>query len=100
MGYGEFVLIDPDIINETNIGTQQAFPETAGISKVEVLARDIVTINPASAVLSIKEGVENIDDKQFALLFSESLREKASSTCERMVLTEYGFHNSSFFRMA
>jgi hypothetical protein len=95
MGFGEFVLIDPDIVTETNVATQQATPETVGIPKVEALARDIVEINPAAAVLSIKERIEHIDDEQFSLLFKETLRGKTSTVRERRTRATCDVHNSS-----
>lgn len=74
MGFGEFILIDPDIVTSTNIATQQALPEAIGVFKVEALARDIVSINPAAAVLAIAERIEDIEDEHFRLLFKEALR--------------------------
>ncbi|NTV15527.1 MAG: hypothetical protein HGA96_16620 [Desulfobulbaceae bacterium] len=74
MGFGEFVLIDPDVASDTNIATQQVNPDAIGLAKVEILGRDIVTLNPAAAVLAITKKVEQIDDFHFRDLFHKPLR--------------------------
>ena len=74
MGFGEFVLIDPDTVSSTNIATQQVAPNSIGISKVEALGKDIVILNPAAAVLAIKKGIEQIVDFDFRDLFQKPLR--------------------------
>jgi len=74
MGFGEFVLIDPDVVSNTNIATQQAEPSSIGLSKVEALGKDIVLLNPASAVLAIAKNVEEIDDQDFQNFFRRPLR--------------------------
>jgi hypothetical protein len=95
MGFGEFILIDPDMVTETNVATQQAIPETIGMPKVEALARDIVRINPAAAVLTIDERIENIDDEQFRLLCKQTLRGTTSIASECRTCAAYDTHNSS-----
>jgi hypothetical protein len=74
MGYGEFVLIDPDTINISNLATQQVEPEHIGRRKIEVLADDIRRLNPAAAVLTIADRIENLDDACVELLIVEALR--------------------------
>ena len=75
MGFGEFVLIDPDVVSETNIATQQAEPNDIGLFKVETLGRDIVHLNPGAAALTIAQKVEMIDDVEFHNLFRQPLRD-------------------------
>lgn len=62
MGFGEFVLIDPDVVSESNIATQMVNPEDIGQYKVEVLAKKIIEINPLSAVKVFKKKIEDIDN--------------------------------------
>lgn len=55
-GIGNFVLIDHDIVSETNINRQIiATTKTIGMSKVEVARERILEINPDAKVEIIKE---------------------------------------------
>ena len=55
-GVGNFVLIDHDIVSETNINRQIiATTKTIGMSKVEVARERILEINPDAKVEIIKE---------------------------------------------
>ncbi|MBT3380513.1 MAG: hypothetical protein HN742_00115 [Lentisphaerae bacterium] len=74
MGIGEFVLIDPDGISATNVASQQATPAHIGRSKVASLAEDIMATNPAAAVVTVCERIEEISDKTFGLMLSTALR--------------------------
>jgi ThiF family len=74
MGFGEYILIDPDVISESNVGTQDVLPSTVGKTKVEVLARDIVEINPKAAVIACPVKIEQFDDNAFASLLKNPLR--------------------------
>ncbi len=73
-GVGESVLIDPDEITESNIGSQAADPRKIGKPKVEALAQEIRTINPASALLAMSCKIEDITDQDFEVLMKAPLR--------------------------
>src|SRR5690242_8042959 len=45
-GIGQFVLLDPDIVEEPNIGTQHVYLDDVGRAKVERTANRILRINP------------------------------------------------------
>jgi proteasome lid subunit RPN8/RPN11 len=74
MGVGEFVLIDPDVINDANVATQDVHPKNIGKTKVEALAEDIVAINPVASVICIADKIENVDDKLFDKLRCNPIR--------------------------
>ena len=73
-GVGEFVLIDPDIVSETNLATQQVYRRDLGRPKVECLAERIQDINPTAAVVPCRLGLDDLDDDAFAQLAQASLR--------------------------
>lgn len=75
MGIGEIIMIDPDIIEAKNIATQDVYPESIGKYKVDVLAEEIIKINPLAAVLTIKSKIEDINDIAFSKLISGTLRQ-------------------------
>ena len=55
-GLGSFTLVDSDTVEETNINRQLvASYETIGQSKVEVMAKHILSINPEAKVETIKK---------------------------------------------
>lgn len=62
MGFGEFVLVDPDVVSESNIATQMVNPEDIGQHKVDVLAKKIIAINPLSVVKVFQQKIEDIID--------------------------------------
>ena len=76
MGIGEFVLIDPDLVSESNVASQQARPSAIGQPKVAALANDIVELNPAAAALAITDRIEHISDEQFNSLMRRPMRFK------------------------
>ncbi len=80
MGYGEYVLFDPDHLSPSNVATQQADPRAIGRTKVDALAEDILAINPAAAVLAISGPIEAISDSQFDELLRLPLRATALSS--------------------
>jgi len=72
-GVGEFVLIDPDSVEEPNIATQQTYIKDIGRPKVECLAERIRGINPDAYVETYQKSLDEIDDQAFAHLTRWSL---------------------------
>jgi hypothetical protein len=81
-GFGEFVLIDPDDVSASNVGTQGADPAWIGAPKVEALAYDICAINPVTAVVSLRSKIECIDDAGFEMLAVGAMRGCAAAAPE------------------
>lgn len=67
-GVGEHVLIDPDVVSETNLATQQVYRKDLRRPKVECLAERLRDINPAVRVITRPESLDDIDDSEFAAL--------------------------------
>jgi hypothetical protein len=63
-GVGEFVLIDPDVVEEPNIATQHVYLEEIGRPKVDVLADSILQINPDACVEAHQKPLDEIDDRE------------------------------------
>lgn len=74
MGFGEFVLIDPDTVSDTNIGTQDALPSAIGKDKVEALGQTVTELNPKAAVVAYTSKIDDFDDEKFSHLISSPLR--------------------------
>ena len=71
MGFGQYVLVDPDVFSESNIGSQQADPGHIGRPKTVALAEDIVKLNPRATVVAIQKRIEDIDDTEFDKLLNK-----------------------------
>src|SRR5947209_2091155 len=61
-GVGEFVLIDPDLVEEPNIATQQVYLDNIGKAKVECIADRLIRINPDALVAVYQNLLDDIDD--------------------------------------
>ena len=72
-GTGEFVLIDGDLITETNLATQQVYRKDLGRPKVTALAERLLDINPAIRVRTVRESLDDIDDSAMRSLCLESI---------------------------
>ena len=72
-GVGEYVLIDPDIIEEKNLATQQTYRRDIGVPKVAALADRIRDINPNAAVLLCPRSLDDIDDIEFHTILTQKL---------------------------
>lgn len=67
-GAGEFVLIDPDTVSETNLATQQVYRRDLGRPKVECLAERIKDINPHAFVKPLHRSSDELSDDMFGHL--------------------------------
>ncbi len=61
-GLGQFVLIDPDIVSETNLATQQTYRRDIGRPKVDCVAERIRDINPDSIAIALNKSLDDLDD--------------------------------------
>jgi proteasome lid subunit RPN8/RPN11 len=62
-GVGEFVLIDPDVVSEANIATQQVYRKDIGRPKVTALAERLRDINPRARVEAVTASLGDLDDE-------------------------------------
>lgn len=72
-GTGEFVLVDPDIVEPKNIGTQHVWPSDLGRPKVDALADRLAVLNPSCRVWTIRARETAISDAGFHRLLREPL---------------------------
>lgn len=72
-GLGQFVLIDPDIIEAKNVGTQAVDPADIGRPKVEALANRLARLNPNARIWTIQARESTISDVGFHRLLREAL---------------------------
>ena len=73
-GVGEFVLIDPDHVSETNLATQQTYRRDLGVAKVDCIADRLRDINPNVLIATCPVLLDDIDDATFGQLATESWR--------------------------
>lgn len=72
-GVGQFVLIDPDVIEPRNVGTQAVDPIDVGRPKVAALADRLARLNPDCRVWTIRAKDTAIDDFGFRRLLLGTL---------------------------
>lgn len=63
-GGEQFVLIDPDIVSETNLATQQVYRRDIGRPKVDCIGERIRDINPLARVVSIQKILDDLTDEE------------------------------------
>lgn len=67
-GVGRHVLIDRDVVSETNLATQQVYRRDIGRPKVDCVAERIRDINPAAVVVARQQFLDELDDTTFQAL--------------------------------
>lgn len=67
-GVGQFILIDPDRVSETNLATQQTYRRDIGRPKVDCIAERIRDINPNAKVLSLHKSLNDFTDEEILKL--------------------------------
>jgi hypothetical protein len=67
-GVGEFVLIDRDVVAESNLATQQTYRRDIGRMKVEAIAERIRDINPEARVRPLYLSSDQLTDTEFRRL--------------------------------
>lgn len=77
-GVGQFVLIDHDIVSETNLATQQTYRRDIGRAKVKCLADRLRDINPDVVVEPIQSKLEDLSDARLRELALGSLQGRSA----------------------
>ncbi|MFH2124130.1 MAG: ThiF family adenylyltransferase [Pseudomonadota bacterium] len=67
-GVGQFVIIDPDTVSETNLATQQTYRKDIGRAKVECIAERIHDINPKACVIALQKSLDDLTDEEIRVL--------------------------------
>lgn len=72
-GVQEFILVDPDVVSESNLATQSVYRDEIDLPKVEAVKRELIRINPNIRVVALQQPVEEIDDQTFDRLIREPM---------------------------
>ena len=67
-GVGQFVLVDPDTVSETNLATQQTYRRDLGRTKVHCIADRLLDINPDVKVVTLVCSLDDLDDARMEAL--------------------------------
>lgn len=68
VGIGQFVMIDPDTVSETNLATQQTYRKDIGRPKVDCIAERIRDINPTTRTIAIQKKLDELSDEEIRRL--------------------------------
>lgn len=91
-GVGEFVLIDPDVVDLPNVGTQQVYRSDLGRPKVDAVARRILDVSPHARVIGIQALLDDLTDGMVQRLVHRPLANTATTGPTATVLC--GFTDS------
>lgn len=69
-----FVLVDPDVVTESNIATQQCYLKDIGRPKVQVLKERLLQINPLAIISAFPEPLDAFDDGHLHRLIFDNAR--------------------------
>ena len=72
-GLGQLVLIDPDTVSPTNIGTQQVYISDLGRPKVQCIKERLLRINPEMIISTHQVALDELDDETFTELARDEL---------------------------
>ena len=75
-GLAEFVLIDGDVVSESNLATQQTYRKDIERPKVECLKERILDINPNATVETRCAMLDELNDEACRVLLEEALRQE------------------------
>lgn len=99
-GVGEFVLIDPDVISDTNLATQQTYSSDVGRPKVDALADRIRSINPLAFVVACKMTLDDLDDAELCFLTRTTFRDAGPETVLLCGMTDDFYAQARVNRLA
>lgn len=71
-GLGEHVIVEPDVVAESNLATQQTYRRDIGRAKADCVAERIRDINPSAHVVPRQQFLDDIDDEEFRRLAFEA----------------------------
>jgi hypothetical protein len=78
-GVGEFVLIDPDVVELPNVGTQQVYRADVGRPKIDAVARRILDVNPYARVLGVQALLDELSDDMVRRLVHRPMPNSATA---------------------
>jgi hypothetical protein len=77
-GVGEFVLIDPDVVELPNVGTQQVYRSDVGRPKIDAVAGRILDVNPYARVVGAQVSLDALSDDMVRRLVHRPLANSAT----------------------
>jgi proteasome lid subunit RPN8/RPN11 len=99
-GLGEFVLIDPDVVGETNLATQQTYRHDFGRTKVAAIGTRIRQINPLACVVEYADALESLSDMDVSFVATTCLRDRLPAMTLLCGMTDNFFAQARVNRLA
>lgn len=95
-GVGNLVIIDDDVVKETNINRQIiATAKNVGVSKVQLMKERISDINPESSVLAIRDFIDEDNVGEFIRRFKPNfVIDAIDSISPKIALIKYCIENN------
>lgn len=99
-GLGQFVLIDPDIVSETNLATQQTYRRDIGRYKVDCIAERIRDINPMTKAVALNKSLDDLSDEEIKRLAVDPIDDRQTHQTIICGLTDSFFAQARVNRIA
>ena len=95
-GVGNLVIIDDDVVKETNINRQIiATAKNVGTSKVQIMKERILEINPEASVLAIRDFIDEDNVGEFIRRFKPNfVIDAIDSISPKIALIKYCIENN------
>lgn len=99
-GLGQFVMIDPDVVMEPNLATQQVYRRDIGRPKVDCIAERIRDINPKARTLALHMALDDLDDERIGELARDPIDGRETRRTVLCGLTDDFFAQARINRLA
>lgn len=99
-GLGQFIMIDPDVVSETNLATQQTYRRDIGRPKVDCIAERIRDINPMAKAIALQKSLDDLTDEDIRRLALEPIDGRLAEKAVICGLTDNFFAQARVNRLA
>lgn len=99
-GVGQFIMIDPDVVSETNLATQQTYRRDIGRPKVDCIAERIRDINPMAKTIALQKSLDDLTDEEVRRLADDSIDGRETRRTVICGLTDDFFAQARVNRLA
>ncbi len=100
-GLGQFVLIDSDVVTETNLATQQTYRRDIGRPKVDCIAERIRDIHPTAKTIALQKRLDDdLSDEEIRRLAQDPIDGRTARRTILCGLTDDFFAQARVNRLA
>lgn len=99
-GVSQFIMIDPDVVTETNLATQQTYRRDIDRPKVDCIAERIRDINPTAKTIALQKSLDDLTDEEVRRLAHDPIDGREAGRTVICGLTDAFFAQARVNRLA